>query len=147
MRQIFRILIVFIFIALGVKAYSQTDDTEKALKSEKVAFLTKKLELTQNEAKRFWPLYDEYWAKKTKILNDRRKLADDFIQNINNITDKEAVDYANRYVESQKREAELIAEYNNLLLKILPPKKVMLLYQSNYEFKNYLLKKVQETKK
>ncbi len=147
MRQLFRILIVFIFIALGAKAYSQTNDTEKALKAEKVAFLTKKLDLTQDEAKKFWPLYDEYWEKKIKILNDRRKLADDFIQNINNITDKEAVDYANRYVESQKRESDLIAEYNKLLLQILPPKKVMLLYQSNYEFKNYLLQKVQETKK
>lgn len=147
MRQLFRILIVFIFIALGAKAFSQTDDTEKALKAEKVAFLTKKLDLTQDEAKKFWPLYDEYWEKKIKILNDRRKLADDFIQNINNITDKEAVDYANRYVESQKRESDLIAEYNKLLLQILPPKKVMLLYQSNYEFKNYLLQKVQETKK
>jgi len=147
MRQLFRILIVFIFIALGAKAYSQTDDTEKALKAEKVAFLTKKLDLTQDEAKKFWPLYDEYWEKKIKILNDRRKLADDFIQNINNITDKEAVDYARRYVVSQKRESDLIAEYNKLLLQILPPKKVMLLYQSNYEFKNYLLQKVQETKK
>lgn len=147
MRQLFRILIVFIFIALGTKAYSQTDDTEKALKAEKVAFLTKKLDLTQDEAKKFWPLYDEYWEKKIKILNDRRKLADDFIQNINNITDKEAVDYASRYVESQKKESDLIAEYNKLLLQILPPKKVMLLYQSNYEFKNYLLQKVQETKK
>lgn len=147
MKQLYRILFIFMLIALGAKGYSQTDDTEKALKAEKIAFLTKKLDLTQEEAKRFWPSYDDYWAKKNKILNDRRKLADDFIQNINNITDKEAVDYANRYVESQKREAELIAEFNKLLLKILPPKKVMLLYQSNYEFKNYLLQKVQETKK
>lgn len=146
MKHCYITLLALILLTLGTKAYSQTD-TEKALKSEKVAFLTKKLDLTQDEAKKFWPLYDEYWAKKTKILNDRRKLADDFIQNINSITDKEAVDYANRYVESQKREAELIAEYNNLLLKILPPRKVMLLYQSNYEFKNYLLQKVQETKK
>ena len=48
---------------------------------------------------------------------------------------------------SPKRESDLIAEYNKVLLQILPPKKVMLLYQSNYEFKNYLLQKVQETKK
>lgn len=147
MKHLYSILIALILVTFGVKAFAQTDDTEKALKAEKVAFLTKKLDLTQEEANKFWPLYDEYWAKKTKILNDRRKLADDFIQNINNITDKVAVDYANRYVESQKREADLIAEYNKLLLKILPPKKVMLLYQSNYEFKNYLLQKVQETKK
>ncbi|MEW5846506.1 MAG: hypothetical protein AB1777_09630 [Bacteroidota bacterium] len=147
MKYLYITIIALILGTFGSKAYAQTDDTEKALKAEKVAFLTKKLDLTQEEAKRFWPLYDDYWAKKNKILNDRRKLAEDFIQNINSITDKEAVDYANRYVESQKREAELIAEYNKLLLKILPPKKVMLLYQSNYEFKNYLLQKVQETKK
>lgn len=146
MRHLLKFLFLFAIIAVGHRAFSQTD-TEKALKTEKIAFLTKKLELTADEAKVFWPIYDEYWDKKNKILSDRYKLANDFIQNINNLSDKEIVDYTNRYVESQKREADLIAEYNKRLLQVLPPKKVMLLYQSNYEFKNYLLQKVQESKK
>ncbi|HBI81782.1 MAG TPA: hypothetical protein DDY04_07580 [Bacteroidales bacterium] len=147
MKLFFQILLILSLITSGVKVSAQNDNTDKALKAEKVVFLTKKLELTQDEARKFWPLYDEYWDKKTKIINNRHKLADEFIHNMKNITDKEAVDYANRYVESQKREAELLAEFNKQLLLILPPKKVMLLYQSNYEFKNYLLQKVQETKK
>ncbi len=146
MRHLLKLLFLFAIIAVGHRAFSQTD-TEKALKAEKIAFLTKKLELTADEAKVFWPIYDEYWEKKNKILSDRYKLANDFIQNINNISDREIVDYTNRYVDSQKREADLIAEYNKRLLQVLPPKKVMLLYQSNYEFKNYLLQKVQESKK
>ncbi len=146
MRQLTAILTLALLVALGLKVTAQTD-TEKVLKAEKVAFLTKKLELTQDEAKKFWPLYDEYWGKKIDILNNRYNLAEDFIKKINNLNEKEAIDYANRYIESQKLEVELMDEFNKRFLGILPPKKVMLLYQSNYEFKNYLLQKVKETKK
>ncbi|QKG80894.1 hypothetical protein [Tenuifilum thalassicum] len=146
MRHLPKILLILIISQLSLKAFSQ-DNTAKALKNEKVAFLTKKLQLTKEEAKKFWPIYDEYWDKKNKILSNRKRLAEEFIKNVDNLTESQTIEYTNRYVKSIKAESDLISEYNKKLLQILPPKKVMLLYQSNYEFKNYLLKKMQETKK
>ena len=55
--------------------------------------------------------------------------------------------YTNRYVNSHKQETELLAELNTKLKTILPPKKIILLYQSNYDFKDYLLKKIKESRK
>ncbi len=143
---LFRRLLVFILVAFSFSLSAQTD-SEKALKAEKVAFITSKLQLTSDEAKAFWPIYDEYWERKISILNERRKLVDEFAKDMDKLAEIDIVNYTNRYVNSNKQEAELLSEFNIKLRTILPPKKIMLLYQSNYEFKDYLLKKVKESGK
>jgi hypothetical protein len=49
---LFRRLLVFILVAFSFSLAAQTD-SEKALKAEKVAFITSKLQLTSDEAKPF----------------------------------------------------------------------------------------------
>lgn len=143
---LFRRLLVFIFVAFSFSLSAQTD-SEKALKAEKVTFITNKLQLTPDEAKVFWPIYDEYWERKISILNERRKIVDEFAKDMDKLSEVDIVNYTNRYVNSNKQEAELLSEFNIKLRAILSPKKIMLLYQSNYEFKDYLLKKVKESGK
>ncbi len=132
----------------AVSAQTANADAEKALKAEKVAFITSKLELTPKEAKKFWPVYDAYWDKKNEVLRERRALTGELTKIIEQSTDdKTLLAYADRYVENRQRETELLVELNEELKEILPPRKILLLYKANHEFKNYLLQKVQETGK
>lgn len=149
MRMIYRIVFVFLFFTLSLSVSAQTvkTDNEKALKAEKVAFLTKKLELTQDDAKIFWPMYDEYWDRKNSILSERRKFVEEFLKESDKLSEADIINYTNRYVNSHKQETDLLAEFNTRLKSVLSPKKIMLLYQSNYEFKGYLLQKVKESGK
>lgn len=149
MSVMLRSVLVVIFLSSFFSLSAQTvkTDSEKALKAEKVAFLTKKMELTLDEAKQFWPIYDEYWDRKNHIVNERRRFVDEFLKESNNLSDAEISNYTNRYVNSHKQESDLLAEFNTRLKSILPPKKIMLLYQSNYEFKGYLLQKIKESGK
>ncbi|MGE0079002.1 MAG: hypothetical protein AB7S48_14175 [Bacteroidales bacterium] len=149
MTKVYRLLLVVLFSAFSCLLSAQTakTDSEKALKAEKVAFLTKKLELSPDEAKQFWPLYDEYWDRKNAILTERRRFVDEFMKESDKLLDSDIINYTNRYVNSHKQETDLLSEFNTRLKSILSPKKIMLLYQSNYEFKDYLLKKVKESGK
>ncbi len=140
-------LLVFCTLAFSLSLSAQTTDPEKALKAEKVTFLTNKLQLTADEAKVFWPIYDEYWERKIAIQNERRKFVEEFAKDVDKLSEADIINYTNRYVNSSKQETELLAEFNTKLKTILPPKKIMLLYQSNYDFKDYLLKKVKESRK
>ncbi|HNV52876.1 MAG TPA: hypothetical protein PLH91_00665 [Tenuifilaceae bacterium] len=140
-------LLVFCTLAFSLSLSAQTTDPEKALKAEKVTFLTNKLQLTADEAKVFWPIYDEYWERKIAIQNERRKFVEEFAKDVDKLSEADIINYTNRYVNSSKQETELLAEFNTRLKTILPPKKIMLLYQSNYDFKDYLLKKVKESRK
>lgn len=140
-------LLTLCILAFSLSVSAQTADAEKALKAEKVTFLTNKLQLTPDEAKVFWPIYDEYWERKIAIQNERRKFVEEFAKDADKLSEADIINYTNRYVNSSKQETELLAEFNTRLKTILPPKKIMLLYQSNYDFKDYLLKKVKESKK
>jgi len=142
-----RHLLVFITLTLSLSLSAQTTDPEKALKAEKVTFLTNKLQLTADEAKVFWPIYDEYWERKIAIQNERRKFVEEFAKDMDKLSEADIINYTNRYVNSSKQETDLLEEFNTKLKTILPPKKIMLLYQSNYDFKDYLLKKVKESRK
>ena len=140
-------LLVLCILAFSLSLSAQTTDPEKALKAEKVTFLTNKLQLTADEAKVFWPIYDEYWERKIAIQNERRKFVEEFAKDVDKLSEADIINYTNRYVNSNKQETELLAEFNTKLKTILPPKKIMLLYQSNYDFKDYLLKKIKESRK
>lgn len=142
-----RHLLVFFTLAFSLSLSAQVTDPEKALKAEKVTFLTNKLQLTPDEAKVFWPIYDEYWERKIAIQNERRKFVEEFAKDVDKLSEADIINYTNRYVNSNKQETDLLAEFNTKLKTILPAKKIMLLYQSNYDFKDYLLKKVQESRK
>lgn len=72
MRKLYFIL-AFISIAGFAKAQNEQPSEKKQADIEalKVAFITKELELTPDEAQKFWPLYNQYSneLKNTKLDN------------------------------------------------------------------------------
>ncbi|MGD9976691.1 MAG: hypothetical protein AB7S54_02030 [Bacteroidales bacterium] len=140
-------LVTFILLLICSFTISAQTETEKALKAEKVAFITNKLSLTSEEAKQFWPIYDDYWQKKDAVLNERRAFVEQYGKELDSLSEQELTAYTNQYVNYHKQEADLLIELNVRLKAILPPRKILLLYQANYEFKNYLLQKVKESGK
>ena len=140
-------LVTFILLLICSFTISAQTETEKALKAEKVAFITNKLSLTSEEAKQFWPIYDDYWQKKDAVLNERRAFVEQYGKELDSLSEQELTAYTNQYVNYHKQEADLLIELNVRLKAILPPRKILLLDQANYEFKNYLLQKVKESGK
>ena len=51
-------LLIF-FVMLGSLSQIKAQDGEK-IQSLKIAFITQKLQLTPDEAQKFWPVYNQY---------------------------------------------------------------------------------------
>lgn len=144
------ILIVTICVA-GLNSYGQATQTksekEQEIKSQKIAFFTDKIGLTADEAQVFWPIYNDYWAKKNKIVADRKDKMTFFADNINKLSNDEMIKYADQYIHYEMELAELLDEYHIKFKEILPIEKVMKIYLADYEFKTYLLKRIRESGK
>ena len=54
----------------GMGQGAMQGDGEK-LTAYKIAFFTKNLDLTPAEAEKFWPVYNDYSARKSKLQADR----------------------------------------------------------------------------
>jgi len=96
------------------------------IKADKKLIVAANMELTESEAKGFWPVYEAY-QKDFDAINQRivklikSYAADDMA---NTLTDDKAQKLTAEFVNIQKAEAELQASYVPKLSKVLPPKKV-----------------------
>jgi hypothetical protein len=96
------------------------------LKADKKLLVAANMELTESEAKGFWPVYDAY-QKDLAALNQRIvKLIEGYAEDYraNTMTDDGAGKLVDEYVAIEKAEDELKASYVPKLRKVLPPKKV-----------------------
>jgi hypothetical protein len=119
--------------------------TEEMLKAEKITFFTQKLDLTSQESERFWPIYNDYWERKNQIIDSKRTAMKYCSKNIEKMSDEEIVKYADLYINFQKQESDLLIEFNTKFQAVLPPKKVLKLYQTDYDFKTYLLQQIKKS--
>ena len=120
---------------------------KEQIKAQKVAFITNKLDLTVEEAQRFWPVYNEFDDKKEELQKT-------FIQNrwfeelnVESLTDEEAIQIADEQIIMAQKQLDLRKKYYIMYKSILPPKKVLLLFKAEKEFQRHLLEKIRAQEK
>lgn len=131
--------------------FAQKDTSNFAKKkqlidAQKSAYITKKLELTTTEAQAFWPVYNEYDAKKDVILKankENHKKA----KNIDEISDKEAQAIIDAQLLTDEKLLALKKEYMAKFTSVIPVKKVVKLEMAEKEFRKELLKVVKAENK
>ncbi|MCK5170615.1 MAG: hypothetical protein KAQ75_12115, partial [Bacteroidales bacterium] len=79
--KFFILLISVITFAFSLNAQESKSDKQQEIKSQKIAFFTDKIGLTPEEAQIFWPIYNDYWAKKNKIIAGRKEKMTYFADN------------------------------------------------------------------
>lgn len=116
------------------------------LDAYKIAFYTKRLNLTSQEAERFWPVYNEYQDKKNDIQQQRILLARNSNQNSVNMSDKELTDAGDKLISLHMEEANLALEFHKKFKEILSPEKVLRLYQAENQYRLTLLNELRDRK-
>lgn len=114
----------------------------------KVAFITKRLELTSDEAEKFWPIYNDYQDKRDalreELLRAKRKVKNG---DPNVLTDADYEAYLQAETTYQQKDADLQKDFLNRLRKVLPKRKVALLLIAEEDFKKELLKRMSKDDK
>lgn len=96
------------------------------LKADKKLLIAENMELTESEAKGFWPVYEAYQKDQAAINQRIAKLIKSYAESYRsgNITDKKAQKLTAELVAIQQEEGNFQASYVPKLSKVLPPKKV-----------------------
>jgi hypothetical protein len=126
-------LFVLATLALRVPAYAQDPGETQAIRADLQADRTKlvagNLELTEAEAAKFWPLYNEYRAKQSQIGDRAIALVKDFAANYDALSDEKAKDLLKRQLDIEEDRLKLQRSYVGKFEKVIPPKKVARYYQ------------------
>jgi len=126
-------LLALTFFLIPVSLLAQTDDEMQiirdAAKVNKKLIISDNMKLTEEEAKNFWPVYDEYQKALSTLYDRTGKAIKDFAENYNSLSDEEAKTILEESIAIQedklKLQRSLLPNFN----KVLPAKKVTRYYQ------------------
>jgi hypothetical protein len=101
---------------------------EKARADKKVV-VASVLELTESEAKVFWPVYNAYQSDMVAHYDRLIKLIDTYTKAYDSMTDETATKLLTQYLTLERNHVALLSSYLPRFQKVLPARKVARLYQ------------------
>ena len=107
-------------IEANFKAYIEL--LRKDIKKDKVAILSELMDLTPDEASKFWPIYNAYDKELTKLGDERLALFRMYVDNYESLTDKQATTIVNGLMDVQGRRTALQRRYFQTMSQALSPK-------------------------
>ena len=143
--------------AFGVALHAQENkegkqnwkEKKEAMKAMKVGHITQKLELTTQEAEKFWPIYNELYekieAQRKPIMAMHRKIRKSE-NGIADLSDGEISDFLRIRIESEEKIAALKKDYNSKFVKVLGEKKTAMLYIAEMDFHREMMRKGKDKK-
>lgn len=130
-------------------AQSQTEtgfqSKKEKIETQKVAYITTQLDLTTDESKNFWPIYNEYQTKKEAIRKEFNKTYKQSAPD--SLTEAQAKERITAELKMEQDLLDLKEEYSTKFLAVLPASKVLKLNKSEQEFKKVLLKMLKDSPK
>jgi hypothetical protein len=115
------------------------------IRSERVAFITDRLSLSAEEAQRFWPVYNKFTDQLEEVKKQQRENRKTTNDKLAVLSDKEVERLLQEELSAQQQIVDLQRKYQVELAKVIPVKKIAMLYKAEHDFKITLLRKMRES--
>jgi hypothetical protein len=125
-------------VAVSAQPNKLPERAQEKIEAYKIAFFTEKLQLTPEESKSFWPLFNQFENERDAI-KDKNDLDG---KKIELMSDKEVEDAVMKHLEMEEQIVRLRRDYVRRFMEILPIRKVAILQRIDREFKQHLLEEM-----
>jgi hypothetical protein len=139
MKHLFFIALIISAFGARLEAQIDPEQREERVKAYRVAMFTETLRLTSDEAQGFWPVYNDYLDKREQVQQQLKPT-----KQLDAMSDNEVEDQIRRHFDLKQRELDLEKELYQNLRKVLPLRKIAKLPAAEREFRESLVKKLQE---
>lgn len=135
-----KLSVLFVILFCGI-AFSQAENFEtgyidllkKDIQAEAKKLVDENLELTGEQAKVFWPIYDDYDAALLDLSNERLNVIADYMLDYYDLSDEKAESLLKRVFEIDQKKLDIQQEYFDKFNAVLPATLVGKFYQiDNY---------------
>lgn len=139
MSRIRNLIVVFYLCMISVTTiYAQDSKRFQAIETEKIAFITRELNLTRSEAQQFFPVYNEYskeiWSIKKAKNNNSRVGGNNFRNESRDV------------IAFDAKEVEVKKNYRDKFAKIIGGARSSQFFEVEGEFREYLIKSLKNRK-
>ena len=115
--------------ALTAQGNGDVQAARAELQAERTKIVAENLPLTEAEAQKFWPLYNEYRGRWSKLDDRALALVQDYAANYNAMSDEKARQLLEEQLKIEDDRLKLRRSYLGKFEKVLPWKKTVRYYQ------------------
>lgn len=119
------------------------DDRMQEIKTQKIAFLTQRMDLTPDESQKFWPVYNQYDKEVDAVRKETREFHKSMKHDAE-ITEADASVAIDKELASRQKELDIRKKYATEFKKTIGAIKTMKLGKAEREFNKELIKRVHE---
>lgn len=112
----------------------------KEMRDYKHTFLAKELELSRDQQRKFFPIYDEMEDETGKLVHETRQMEDKVIKDGDNVSDIEYEKAAEILFEQKSKEGEIEKTYMKKFQPILTKKQLFMLKGAERKFTRDIMK-------
>lgn len=140
-KHLFLTISTVLFCILSVSAQPRNSKRFAAIENEKIAYITKELNLTTAEAQRFFPIYNQYtkdmWAIRSQ-KNENRASAPRGVNSFNKSPEKRDV------LSYDAKELDVKKEYRQKFAKVIGSARASEFFEVEQNFRELLYKELQQ---
>ena len=134
------LLTALVLVGLSGVAYAQEPGTSlpkrddmrllvDTIRANRRALVDVNLQLTPDEAAKFWPLYDRYQQEITAVGDRMLALIEDYIANFQTLSDDKALQLMRDYLAAEAERLQVRRTYIDEFAKVVPGRTVARFYQ------------------
>ena len=130
---------ILIFFVLGLNTFlAQPNNKVEALRAD---YIAKRMNFSNAESEKFWPLYNEY---NDKLVAIKRNLRQAFHKSNENMSEAEAEILCQLEMQSRQAELDVHKQYYEKIKAIIGAKKMVKLRAAEEDFKKEIVKILKE---
>ena len=130
-------------ISTGSTLAQPQQPQKENIEARHIGFITNQLQLTPEEAKVFWPVYNKYHAEVEALRKNHVTELLSAKVNFDSYTDDQVSKLIDDEMDYRQKELDIQRKYNPEFKKVLPVKKVAKFYRAEQQFKINLIREMQ----
>lgn len=145
-----KIIYPIVFLLISSLSFSQGfKEKKEKVKALKVAYITEQLDLTTEEAQKFWPIYNAFDDKQSELRHEKmRAILDRFEPgNVEKLSEKDASTLLTQMESVEESLFALRKKFIKDLQGIISAKKIIKLKKAEEDFNRTLLRQIKERRK
>jgi len=141
MKNILILLSPLLFSFSLLAQPEHTGGDYKKIEAYKTKFITEELDLSTEEAQKFWPVYNEYNKKLQVIFNDRLENMShrEVREKWDELSEEQLEQFTLKELEKQKKIAELKIAYFDKFKAAVGSRKAATFFRAEMEFRKHLM--------
>jgi hypothetical protein len=145
-----KIMFMFLFFLMATPLVMAQEEDElgkqdpkaqEKIKAARIAFITERLGLTPAEAEKFWPIYNEFAARRQEL----RKELDQARRNkpANQSEEEHQRQLIDLGLKLKQQELDLEKDYSGRILNVINSQKLLALRKAEQDFRAMVLRQIQ----